>query len=127
MSNTEIANLLSIANLFQCCHDDIEALAAVYSAPGEAVSKGLKIGKGNEELEQFKLWDEEVSSDAEKCKGQLRRLQLWDEEVRASSGELDHVLRCNPELQSEVVNLLGQLIEAVEIGEFFVIVYYWVN
>src|ERR1700753_1472393 len=102
MSKKKIANPLPIANLFQCCHDDIEALVAVYSAPGDAVSKGLKAGKSEGELEEFRLWDEEVNTDAEKCKGQLRRLQLWDEEVHASSGELDHVLRCNPELQGRV-------------------------
>src|ERR1700753_831305 len=127
MSGTEIVNPLPIANLFQCCHDDIESLVATYSAPGEAVSKGLKAGKSGKELEQFKLWDELVNSDAEKCKGQLRRLQLWDEEVHASSGELDHVLRCNPELQGRVVNELGKLIEAVEIGECYVTGYYCIH
>jgi hypothetical protein len=95
MSILEWKKPLAIANLFQCCLDDLSSIVTEWSKhnPG-----GLD------------------DSDVERCKEQLGRLKIWDDEVKASSGNLDHDLRRSPELRAKVIKLLKQLIEALETG-----------
>ena len=108
---------LPIANLFLCCHDDVEFLVGVYSAPGDVVTRGPEIGDNSDEIQQLRLWDAELHADADRCKELLRRLQIWDGNTHASTGELDYVLRANPDLQTKIVKLFNGLIEAVETGK----------
>jgi hypothetical protein len=95
MANTRPQKLLSIANLYHCCHDDLQYLITA-------------LGK----LEDAQA----ASTEPQKCREQLARLKIWDDEVHASTGELDHVLRRSQDLRNHVINLLEQLLVEIEKG-----------
>jgi len=84
---------LVIANLYHCCHHDVEDLI-------DYLSK--------------RRADGHLASDPGQASEQLGRLKIWNAEVKAESGELDHVLRRDLDLRINIANLLHRLIEAVE-------------